>query len=134
MSLPENDDQSEQTPPLGEEHWSKARAGKNEEALEYYRERNKAPGVAEGGGARNHYCFDCDGVIELEYDSREPAPTLPALCPHCGVKLEGGARRMFNWVEIDQPPASDARALLLPALLVLGLLALVILGAFAFFA
>ena len=130
----ENNSESDRNSPLGEEHWSKARAGENEEALEYYRGRNKAPGVAEGGGARNHYCFECDGVIELEYDSREPAPKLPTLCPHCGVKLEGGARRMFNWVEIDQPPASDARALLLPALLVLGLLALVILGAFAFFA
>mgnify|MGYP007114446590 CR=1 FL=1 len=129
----ENGSESERDSPLGEEHWSRARAGENEEALEYYRGRNKAPGVAEGGGARNHYCFECDGVIELEYDSREPAPKLPTLCPHCGVKLEGGARRMFNWVEIDQPPASDARALLLPALSALGLLALVILGAYALF-
>ena len=128
-----NGSESDHNSPLGEEHWSKARAGENEEALEYYRGRNKAPGVAEGGGARNHYCFECDGVIELEYDSREPAPKLPALCPHCGVKLEGGARRMFNWVEIDQPPASDARALLLPAFSALVLLALVLLGAYALF-
>jgi hypothetical protein len=133
MTSPENDPERDDTSPLGEEHWSKTRAGKNEEALEYYRSRNKAPGVAEGGGARNHYCFECDGVIELEYDSREPAPKLPSLCPHCGVKLEGGARRMFNWVEIDQPPASDARALLGPALLALGLLAAVVLCAYALF-
>ena len=129
----ENASESDHNSPLGDEHWSKSRAGENEEALEYYRGRNKAPGVAEGGGARNHYCFECDGVIELEYDSREPAPKLPTLCPHCGVKLEGGARRMFNWVEIDQPPASDARALILTALAALGLLALVILGAYALF-
>jgi hypothetical protein len=33
---------------------------------------------------------------------------------------------MFNWVELDQPPASDARALLAPALgglLILGVIA-----------
>ena len=116
MTAPEKDSTAQDAPPLGEDHWSKSRAGENEEALEYYRERSKAPGVEEGGGMRNHYCFECDGVIELEYDSREPAPKTPESCPHCGAKLEGGARRMFNWVELDQPPGSDARALLLPAL------------------
>jgi len=40
---------------------------------------------------------------------------------------------MFNWVEIDQPPASDAQALLRPALWALALLALAALGAFAIF-
>ena len=133
MTSDENEADRTQRSPLGEEHWSKARAGENEEALEYYRGRNKAPGVADGGGARNHYCFECDGVIELEYDSREPAPKLPSQCPHCGVKLEGGARRMFNWVEIDQPPASDARALLIPALYALLLLGIALLGAYLFF-
>ena len=133
MASTEKDPQSEGAAPLGEEHWSKARAGENEEALDYYRERSRAPGVAEGGGARNHYCFECDGVIELEYDSREPAPELPSSCPHCGAQLKGGARRMFNWVEIDQPPASDAQALLRPALWALALLALAALGAFAIF-
>jgi len=116
MTASEKDDLPQGAAPLGEDHWSKSRAGENEEALEYYRERSKAPGVEDGGGMRNHYCFECDGVIELEYDSREPAPKIPDTCPHCGAKLEGGARRMFNWVELDQPPGSDARALLLPAL------------------
>ena len=133
MTSDENEAERTQRSPLGEEHWSKARAGENEEALEYYRGRNKAPGVADGGGARNHYCFECDGVIELEYDSREPAPKLPSQCPHCGVKLEGGARRMFNWVEIDQPPASDAKALHLPALYALLLLGIALLAAYLFF-
>jgi len=129
MPTSEKDPQGEGAPPLGEDHWSKARAGENEEALEYYRERSKAPGVEEGGGPRNHYCFECDGVIELEYDSREPAPKVPEACPHCGAKIEGGARRMFNWVELDQPPASDARALLAPALG--GLLVLAVIAAVA---
>ena len=133
MTSDENEADRTQRSPLGEEHWSKARAGENEEALEYYRGRNKAPGVADGGGARNHYCFECDRVIELEYDSREPAPKLPSQCPHCGVKLEGGALRMFNWVEIDQPPASDARALLIPAFYALLLLGIALLGAYLFF-
>ncbi|MCH2107329.1 MAG: hypothetical protein MK291_11885 [Planctomycetes bacterium] len=116
MTASENGDKAKGAAPLGEDHWSKSRAGENEEALEYYRERSKAPGVEDGGGMRNHYCFECDGVIELEYDSRQPAPTIPETCPHCGAKLEGGARRMFNWVELDQPPGSDARALLYPAI------------------
>ena len=85
MTASEKDPKAEGTPPLGEDHWSKARAGENEEALDYYRERSKAPGVEEGGGMRNHYCFECDGVIELEYDSREPAPKTPESCPHCGA-------------------------------------------------
>ena len=55
-------------------------------------------------------------MIELTYGSRVPAPRLHTTCPHCGAKIEGGARRMFNWVELDQSPPSDARALLLPAL------------------
>lgn len=113
------------------------RAQANREAVEYYRQRSRAPGVAEGGGPRNHYCFECDGVIELEYDRRKPPPEVPEFCPHCGAKLEGGARRMFNWVEIDQTPASDARALLPlagAALLLLALVVLGVLGALSWFA
>jgi len=91
---------------IGDHHWSRARAGMNEEALEYYRERSQAPGVAEGGGARNHYCLACDGVIPLE------AGAALERCPHCGAELEGNVKRYFNWVEIDTPPKSDARALL----------------------
>ncbi len=68
MTASEKDDQPQGTPPLGEDHWSKSRAGENEEALEYYRERSKAPGVEDGGGMRNHYCFECDGVIDVRSD------------------------------------------------------------------
>ena len=35
-----------------ERHWSRLREGKNQEAMDYYRQRSKAPGVAEGGGVR----------------------------------------------------------------------------------
>jgi hypothetical protein len=89
---------------MGDHHWSRTRRGSNQEALEYYRERSHAPGVAEGGGARNMYCMHCDGVIEL-------GAGITA-CPHCGAAIEGDAKRYFNWVEIDRAPRSDARALL----------------------
>ena len=133
MASSENEPEEKGTAPLGEDHWSKARAGENQEALDYYRERSKAPGVEAGGGLRNHYCFECDGVIELTYDSRVPAPKLPTTCPHCGAKIEGGARRMFNWVELDQSPPSDARALLLPALGGLLLIAAIAAAAYQLF-
>lgn len=97
---------------LGPDHWSKARSGMHNEALEYYRERSKAPGVAEGGGARNFYCMDCDGVISMDHEGEQ--------CPHCGAALAGKAKRYFNWVEIDQPPSSDLKALL-PYLLAIAL-------------
>ncbi len=89
---------------MGEHHWSKARAGTNEEALDYYRQRSHAPGVAEGGSSRNHYCMQCDGVIPFEH--AEPN------CPHCGAEITGEARRYFNWVELNEPPRSDLRSLL----------------------
>lgn len=105
---------------MSERHWSRARAGTNAEALEYYRERSKAPGVAAGGGARNFYCMACDGVVDADAGL--------ARCPHCGAALEGMARRYFNWVEIDKPPASDARPLFrLLLLVVLGVGAAVLL-------
>ena len=88
---------------MGEAHWSRARRASNAEALDYYRARSHAPGVAEGGGARNMYCMHCDGVIPLG------AP-LEA-CPHCGQALEGDVKRYFNRVEIDRPPRSDVRTL-----------------------
>ncbi len=88
---------------MGEHHWSRARADQNTEALEYYRERSRAPGVAEGGGARNMYCMKCDGVIPMD----PPATS----CPHCGTAVEGDAKRYFNWVELDRAPRSDWRAL-----------------------
>lgn len=89
---------------MGPHHWSRAREGTNEEAMAYLRERSGAPGVAEGGAERNHYCMRCDGVIPFD-----PNGTA---CPHCGEPIEGAARRYFNWVEIDKPPASDASAVL----------------------
>ena len=108
---------------IGPAHWSRARKEHNREALDYYRERSRAPGVAEGGGARNHYCMECDGVIP--FDHAEPG------CPHCGAELAGTERRFFNWVEIDKPPTGDARALLRPALWVV--LTLSVAGAMAYF-
>ena len=106
---------------MSDSHWSRARAGTNEEALEYYRERSHAPGVEEGGGPRNFYCMHCDGVI--------PSDPPVDRCPHCGGEITGVARRYFNWVELDQPAKSDFRSLLPFAaggLIVLALIALVI--------
>lgn len=102
---------------VSEHHWSVARAGRNEEALDYYRERSRAPGVREGGGSRNCYCLACDGVIPLDRP-------LDA-CPHCGEPLDLHVRRYFNWVEIDEPPESDLRALL-PAAVVVAIVVLVV--------
>lgn len=116
---------AEEQPPksfgnISEHHWSRARKDKNAEALAYYRERSKAPGVAEGGAERNFYCMDCDGVIPFDLRGQ--------VCPHCGAELDEHVRRYFNWVEINEPPRSDVRALL-PALFGVGLLlAALILG------
>ena len=99
------------------DHWSKGRDARNAEALDYYRDRSKAPGVAEGGGPRNFYCMECDGVVPLDGE--------PERCPHCGASLAGAARRYFNWVEIDRPVESDARALLPFAAAGMGLLVVV---------
>jgi len=89
---------------MSEHHWSRARAGANEEALAYYRRRSRAPGVAEGGAERNYYCMKCDGVIPFDHAGGG--------CPHCGEPLEGMAKRYFNWVEINEPAGSDFKALL----------------------
>jgi len=94
--------------PVDEQHWSRSRGDRNEEALEYYRERSQAPGVAEGGGPRNFYCMECDGVVPHDHAHDQEGAT----CPHCGASLAGQARRYFNWVEIDKPVESDLRALL----------------------
>ena len=102
---------------ISDAHWSRARRELNQEALEYYRRRSQAPGVAEGGAERNFYCMQCDGVIP-----HTPARTS---CPHCGAALDETVRRYFNWVEMNDPPRSDLRALLpilLGALLIVGLL------------
>jgi hypothetical protein len=120
---PEPEDAPKSFGNMSERHWSRARAGANAEALEYYRQRSRAPGVAEGGGPRNFYCMRCDGVIP--HDQAGPA------CPHCGAPIEGAARRYFNWVEINEPPQSDLRALL-P--LLLGAFALLALAAWSLWA
>jgi hypothetical protein len=96
---------------MSEDHWSRARAGTNAEALEYYRERSRAPGVAGGGSERNFYCMRCDGVI--------PYQPMPDVCPHCGEPTTEAAKRYFNWVEINEPPRSDARAVIVPVLIVM---------------
>jgi len=96
---------------MSDAHWSRTRDKSNAEAIDYYRERSHAPGVAEGGGARNMYCMHCDGVIPLG----EPIE----VCPHCGKELEGDVKRYFNWVEIDRTPRSDLRSLLVPIGIVL---------------
>ena len=114
MSTSDRDDSTTPAPSFGnmsDDHWSRARAGTNAEAVDYYRERSRAPGVAEGGAERNFYCMRCDGVI--------PHDPPPSTCPHCGESTAEAAKRYFNWVEINEPPRSDARALLVPALLVL---------------
>jgi hypothetical protein len=107
---------------IGPKHWTRARAGENAEAMDYYRERSKAPGVASGGGPRNFYCMRCDGVIPHDHGG--------ASCPHCGEPLDENAKRYFNRVEINEPAKSDFMALLptligaAVVLLVVGLLAL----------
>jgi hypothetical protein len=108
---------------MSDRHWSRARAGANQEAIEHLRRRSQAPGVAEGGGARNHYCLECKGVIPF---SKPP----PEHCPHCGVALDEHVRAMFNWVEIDEAPKGDAAALARLALIGLAVLAAVAAGAF----
>jgi hypothetical protein len=113
------DEQTPSQPPqksfgnISEHHWSRSRRGQNQEAIDFYQERSKAPGVADGGSHRNHYCPECRGVVPLEYDSRSPVDReRKERCPHCGTEFIPGVREMFNWVEMDQVPASDARALL----------------------
>jgi hypothetical protein len=88
---------------ISEHHWSRARQGMNEEALEYYRKRSHDPGVEEGGKERNFYCMECGGVIPFDHASEA--------CPHCSASLAEDAKRYFNWVEIDRPVASELRAL-----------------------
>jgi hypothetical protein len=88
---------------ISERHWTRTRAAHNREALEYYRRRSRAPGVAAGGAHRNYYCMKCDGVIPY-YEEHER-------CPHCGEAIERTVRRYFNWVETDFPRRSDLRSL-----------------------
>ena len=118
---------------MGPRHWSRTRKDANPEALEYLRERSRAPGVAEGGSSRNHYCMECNGVVPLAYDQRAPASKERLHCPHCGAELDRGVRAMFNWVEMDQPPDSDLKAVMLPALLIAVIISVVIGVAWALF-
>lgn len=106
---------------MSEAHWSRARKDLNQEALEYLRSRSHSPGVAEGGAERNFYCMQCAGVI--------PHSPPRANCPHCGAALGDSVKRYFNWVEMNDPPKSDLRALLpflLGGALLFGLLALLV--------
>jgi len=89
---------------MSPDHWSKTRDERNRAAIDYYRERSKAPGVAEGGSARNFYCMNCDGVIPHDHVGDE--------CPHCGTSLDERSKRYFNWVEIDEPAQGDFKAVL----------------------
>ena len=104
---------------MSEQHWSKTRGERNAEALDYYRDRSKAPGVEGGGEARNYYCMDCDGVIPWDDFQGDK-------CPHCGAGIEGSARRYFNWVEIDRTPGSDRAAMAIALGLVLLAIAIVV--------
>lgn len=107
MAIPDSKEPEGAGPSWGNisaRHWSRARKGAHGEQIEYYRERSRAPGVAEGGAERNFYCMECDGVIPFE--------GAPAACPHCGAAIDEHVKRYFNWVEIAEPGASDARALL----------------------
>lgn len=105
---------------ISDAHWTRARKDTNREAIDYYRERSRAPGVAEGGSSRNFYCMECDGVVPHDHEGDR--------CPHCGAEIAGKTRRYFNWVEIDQPGEGDLKALL-PFLL--GGAALIVLAALA---
>lgn len=97
---------------LPADHWSRNRSERNHEALEYLREKSRAPGVAEGGAERNQYCMECGGVLPLAYVSSQPADRANlAHCPHCGAEIHPTVRAMFNWVEIDQVPRGDFAAL-----------------------
>lgn len=102
---------------ISERHWTRTRRDANSEALEYYRQRSRAPGVREGGAERNFYCMQCDGVI--------PYSETVERCPHCGAEVERGVKRYFNWVETEMPRGSDLPRAWLPiaALLALGALA-----------
>lgn len=93
----------------------RARAERNREALEYYRERSRRPGVAEGGKERNFYCMECEGVV--------PHDQVNGACPHCGAEIDPRVRRYFNWVELDTPPEGDAGPILRLAALVLAIAA-----------
>jgi hypothetical protein len=106
---------------ISDQHWSRARKDANPEAMQYLRERSHAPGVAEGGSERNFYCMQCDGVI--------PHSPPRETCPHCGATLDESVKRYFNWVEMNDPPQSDVKALLpflLGGLVLLGLLGLLV--------
>src|SRR5258706_873788 len=106
---------------MSEHHWSRAGKDSNPEALEFLRGRCAAAGVREGGSERNFYCMQCDGVIPYS----PPRET----CPHCGATLDESVKRYFNWVEMNDPPRSDFKALW--PLLLGGLLLLVALAALA---
>lgn len=98
---------------LGDDHWSRARTERNAEEIEYLRAKSRVPGMEGEVAERNHYCMECGGVLPLLYDRNRPADRAASEhCPHCGAELDANVRAMFNWVEIDQVPSSDAAAVL----------------------
>jgi len=106
---------------ISEHHWSRARKGTNQEAIDYYRKRSHDPGVEEGGESRNFYCMECGGVIPFEEEGAEKAES----CPHCSASLSEDARRYFNWVEIDRPVQSELRSIWpLVVIVILGIVGL----------
>lgn len=117
---------------LPDDHWSKTRNVRNKEALDYLRDKSRAPGVEAGGASRNQYCMECGGVLPLSYDSFEPADrSVQESCPHCGADVSQTVRAMFNWVEIDQVPSSDVAAVM--PFVLMGVVVLVLVAAlFAF--
>ncbi|MHC4263277.1 MAG: hypothetical protein ACYSWX_12190 [Planctomycetota bacterium] len=119
---------------LPDEHWSRARSDRNQDTIDFLRERSRAPGVEGGGAARNHYCMECNGVIPLLYDRRLAHDDRKLThCPHCGAELDERVQAMFNWVEIDQVSGSDARAMLPFVGLALLLLGALVWGLIALF-
>jgi hypothetical protein len=101
---------------VSDRHWSRKRKGKNRAAIEHMRARSQAPGVAGGGGARNHYCLECNGVIPFDGSAKV------LVCPHCGAALDARVQATFNWVEIDDAPQGDFGALVRVAALGLAVL------------
>ena len=98
---------------LPQDHWSRTRTERNAAEVEYLRAKSRVPGMEGDVAERNHYCMECGGVLPLLYDRNRPADRAASEhCPHCGAELDANVRAMFNWVEIDQVPSSDAAAVL----------------------
>ena len=100
---------------MSEHHWSKTRGERNREAIDYYRERSRAPGVEEGGGPRTSTAWTATGSSPTTRGSARARTVARSSTARSGGTSTG-------W-EIDRPPASDLRALLPWMVLVAALLA-----------